>query len=100
MTQYQTLYTGVSRAAWGYIFLYIDFKLGTVSILPSFVGIFLFLSAIDLLKGSRRDLSLLRPLGILLAVFCCFISFCIMASLFDLRILFREDIPTDNPREP
>ncbi len=68
MTQYQKLYTGVSRAAWGYVFLYFDFKLGTVSILPSFVGIFLFLSAIDLLKESRRDLLLLRPLGILLAV--------------------------------
>ena len=68
MTQSQKLYTGVSRAAWGYIFLYFDIKLGNVSILPSFVGIFLFLSAVDLLQEFRRDLSLLRPLGTLLAL--------------------------------
>lgn len=193
MTQYQQLYTGISRAAWGYVFLYFDFKLGTVSILPSFVGIFLFLSAIDLLKESRGDLLLLKPLGILLAawhtgawfsswfetsleqyfsilpiiinlasmyfhfqfltdlaalatayqqanaaldhriikwrtlhtllltvlslisyplkefphiqpfllavlaVCCCFTGFCIMAALFDLRLLFREDKNISNP---
>lgn len=64
----QTLYTGVSRAAWGYFFLYFDFNIGTVSVLPSFVGVLLFLSAIHLLKEERRDLALLQPLGILLAV--------------------------------
>lgn len=67
MTQYQTIYTGISRAAWGYIFLYFDIKLGTVSILPSFVGIVLFLSSIDFLKESHKDLLLLKPLGMLLA---------------------------------
>lgn len=68
MTQYQQLYTGVSRAAWGYLFVYLDLKLGNVSILPSFVGIFLFLSCVDLLEEFRRDLALLRPLGRILAL--------------------------------
>lgn len=67
MTGRKTLYDGASQAAWGYLFLYFDLKLGSVSILPAFVGYLLFLSAIEKLKGERRDLALLRPLGILLA---------------------------------
>ena len=68
MTDRQTLYTGVSRAAWGYFFLYFNINLGRVSILPSFVAFLLFLSSINLLKEERRDLALLRPFGILLAI--------------------------------
>ncbi|MGO5023219.1 hypothetical protein ACTQ4E_09025 [Lawsonibacter sp. LCP25S3_G6] len=67
MTDRQTIYDALSKAAWGYFFLYFDFNLGSVSILPSFVGYLLFLSAIKLLQNERRDLELLRPFGILLA---------------------------------
>ena len=67
MTQRQTLYAGVSRAAWGYFFLYFDIRLGQLNILPEFGAYLLFLSAIHLLEGQRRDLALLRPLGWLLA---------------------------------
>ena len=63
----ETLYTGASRAAWGYFFLYLDINLGSLNILPDWGAYLLFLSAIRLLAGERRDLSLLRPLGILLA---------------------------------
>lgn len=69
MTVKQTLYTGVSRAAWGYFFLYVDINLGTVSVLPKFVGMLLFLSAIRLLEGERRELILLRPLAMGMAVY-------------------------------
>ena len=67
MTDRQTLYDALSKSAWGYFFLYFDINLGSVSILPSFVGFLLFLSAIKLLAQERRDLELLRPLGTLLA---------------------------------
>ncbi len=67
MTDRQTLYDGASCAAWGYLFLFFDFNLGTVSVLPRFVGYLLLLSAIGKLSGARRDLALLRPLCILLA---------------------------------
>ena len=67
----ETLYRGLSHAAWGYFFLHIDFNLGvnqaSVSILPKFVGWLLLLSACRKLSGARRDLGLLRPLGWLLA---------------------------------
>ena len=68
MTDRETLYKGASCAAWGYLFLYLDINLGTVSLLPRFVGWLLFLSAVRRLSSQRRDLALLRPLGILLAV--------------------------------
>lgn len=61
-------YTGLSHAAWGYFFLHFDFNLGPVSILPRFVGWLLLLSAISALRGERRELGLLRPLGILEAL--------------------------------
>lgn len=68
METYNRLYDGITKTAWGYFFLYFDINLGTVSILPDFVGFLLFLSAINLLKDEERDLSLLRPFGILLAL--------------------------------
>lgn len=63
----ERLYTGLSQAAWGYLFLNFDLNFGTVSLTPRFVGLLLLLSAIGKLSGERRDLLLLRPLGILLA---------------------------------
>lgn len=68
MTDRKTLYDGVSNAAWGYFFLYFNINLGAVNILPRFVGWLLFLAAIQKLKEERRDLALLRPLGVLLAL--------------------------------
>lgn len=68
MTDRSSLYKGLSCAAWGFLFLNLDFNLGSVSILPRFAGWLLFLRAIDALKEARRDLALLRPLGLLLAL--------------------------------
>lgn len=66
MTDRKNLYEGLSRAAWGYFLLHFDINLGTVSILPAFVGYALLLSALRILSGERRDLALLRPLCMLL----------------------------------
>ena len=62
------VYSGLSHAAWGYFFLHFDFNLNNVSIFPRFVGWLLLLSACKKLSGERRDLALLRPLSVLLAV--------------------------------
>ena len=72
MNKTDRLYTGITRAAWGYFFLYfnVDINMGgnTVGLLPAFVGMALFLSAIELLKGERRNLALLRPFAVALLV--------------------------------
>lgn len=67
MTEKQILYKAVSNAAWGYFFLCFDINIGTVSILPSFIGYLLIFSSIQQLAKERRDLALLRPLAIFLA---------------------------------
>ncbi len=68
MTDPKQLYQGVSKAAWAYIFLYFDINLGTVSILPAFLGRYLFVSAIRLLSDARRDLKLIESFAIGLTV--------------------------------
>ena len=68
MTDYQKLYNGISRAAWGYFFVYFDLNIEIVDILPDFVGYILFLYAINLLQEEERELSLLKPLGIIMTV--------------------------------
>lgn len=68
MTDRQTMYGGLTCAAWGYFFLFFDFNLGTVSVLPAFAGYLMLRAAARDLSAERRDLSLLRPLLALLAV--------------------------------
>lgn len=68
MTDYKKLYHGLDRAAWAYFFLYFNINISGVSLLPTFVGYLLFLSAIRLLESEERELSLLRPLALILAV--------------------------------
>lgn len=67
----ETVYSGLSSAAWGYFFLHINVNLGfnqaSVNVLPRFVGWLLLLSACRKLAGERRELALLRPLGWLMA---------------------------------
>lgn len=63
-----TLRNGISKTAWGYFFLYFNLNINTISLLPSFAGFLLFLSAAKTLQEEERELSLLRPLGILLAL--------------------------------
>ena len=65
---HEKLYRGVSHAAWAYFFLYFDINLGSLNILPDFVCYLLLWSAIGCLEEEERDLTLLRPLCVLLGV--------------------------------
>ena len=66
MIDRQKLYNGIDKAAWGYLFIYFNINLGTVNILPTFVGYLLFHSAIKYLSDEERELDLLNTLvGIL-----------------------------------
>lgn len=68
MTKYDALYSGITKAAWGYLFLYFHINIGTVSILPKFIGYILFLQTIKILKDEERELKLLETLGTILAI--------------------------------
>ena len=65
---HERLYRGVSHAAWAYFFLYFNINLGSINILPDFVCYLLLWSAIGCLEEEERDLTLLRPLCVLLGV--------------------------------
>lgn len=66
MISRQKLYDGIGNAAWGYLFIYFNINLGTLNILPNFVGYLLFHSAIKKLCDAERELNLLNTLvGIL-----------------------------------
>lgn len=67
MMEYENRYNGIRKVFWGYFFLYFNINIESVSILPSFVGYLLFLSAIGCMEEEERELSLLRPLGGILA---------------------------------
>lgn len=68
MSNNKKLFHGLDRAAWGYFFLYFSINASQVDLLPTFVGYLLFLSALKLMEHEQRELTLLKPLAILLAL--------------------------------
>ncbi len=68
MTDYSNLYKGVSKIAWGFIFILININIVFVDILPDFVGYIFMIYGINKLKDECKTISLLKPLGIFLAV--------------------------------
>lgn len=63
MSDRENLYKGLTYVIWGYIFLYFDIKMNDITFLPDFVGYFLFLSAIKLLKEEEKELALIIGFG-------------------------------------
>ena len=58
--------TAVKRIAWAYIFLYLNINLGTINLLPEWVGYIYILSAIPLIEEQEESAKYLRtPLLIL-----------------------------------
>ena len=58
----------VKFIAWGYILLHLNFNLGTLNILPNWLGYVLMLQALPILGNDEPSAPLLRPLGIILAL--------------------------------
>ncbi len=68
MTSCENVCKGLGRVAWGYFFIYFNFNILTIDLLPNFIGYILFLSAITLLKDEERELSLLYTLGVIMTL--------------------------------
>lgn len=68
MMNYQSLRNAISKFAWGYFFLYFNINIGTLNILPSFIGYLLFLSAINDLQKEEKSIALLKPFATILLV--------------------------------
>lgn len=72
MTDNITIRQALTRIAWAYVLLYLDFNLGvnghSLNVLPNWAGYLLIFSAIALLGERLRDLLLLKPFCVLLGV--------------------------------
>lgn len=64
----ENLAGAVKNIAWGYVLLHLNLNLGTLNILPNWLGYLLMLGALSILGEHEPSALLLRPLGILLAV--------------------------------
>ena len=67
MEHHEALRAAVRRIAWGYLLILLDINLGTLNILPNWLGYVLILRALPTLKEETPPAGLLEPLGILLA---------------------------------
>lgn len=67
MEQHEALRSAVRRVAWGYLLILLDINLGSLNILPNWLGYILILRALPALKAETPSAGLLEPLGILLA---------------------------------
>ncbi len=64
----QSLIDAIGRVAGGYLLLHLHFNLGTLNILPNWLGYLLMLNALPAIAEYEPSANLLRPLGILLAL--------------------------------
>lgn len=64
----ETLSNAVKQIAWGYVLIHFNFNLGTLNILPDWLGYVLMLRALPILGEIVPSALLLRPLGVLLAL--------------------------------
>lgn len=78
MTHYDNLTRGIGKAAWGYFFVFLSFRLNftgvfsdytnTINLIPDFIGYYLFLAAIRVLEEEEKEVALLRVPCFILAV--------------------------------
>ena len=68
MSDRKKLCDAVKLIAWGFVFIFLDFNINTVSLLPNWVGYILLLRALPALSEDEASAKLLHPLGVALAV--------------------------------
>ena len=68
MTDKAKICSSLSKIAYGYILILVAVMIGTVDILPDFVGYIMMLYAIDALKDECKTITLLKPFGYVLAI--------------------------------
>lgn len=73
MNNLEKLSKSVKFIAIGYIFIYFNFTLNNIDLLPSFAGYLFMLSALPEITKEEDSASLLRPLAIILAVWNGFV---------------------------
>lgn len=60
--------SALKKIAWAHIFIIFDFNLGTIDLLPNWGGYIMIMQALSVLGEEEPSALLIRPLGILLAM--------------------------------
>ena len=68
MEKKNPFYDAIGAIAWGYLLLHLDINLGSINILPEWLGYLLMLSALPVLAQEIPSALLLKPLGEILAL--------------------------------
>ena len=68
MEQHEALCRSIKNIAWGYILIHIHINIGALDLLPDWCGYLLFIGALTVLGSLEPSAPLLKPLGIILAV--------------------------------
>ncbi|MBQ8813899.1 MAG: hypothetical protein IJZ85_05330 [Lachnospiraceae bacterium] len=68
MTKQEELYGAVRKIAWGYILIHVHINLGTLDVLPDWLGYYFMYAALPILTQEEETAKLLRPLGLGLTI--------------------------------
>ncbi|MBR6793874.1 MAG: hypothetical protein IKM48_05910 [Clostridia bacterium] len=68
MTESQKLAAAVKNIARAYLFLHLNINLGTLNVLPSWVGYILIFGALPVIAEEQPSAKLLRPLAVILGL--------------------------------
>lgn len=64
----EKLCQAIKKAAWGYVLLHLNFNLGTINILPNWLGYIFILQALPAIGKEEPSVLLLTPLGKILTL--------------------------------
>lgn len=76
MEQREALRTAVRRIAWGFLVILLDINLGTIDVLPNWLGYVWMVRALPVLDRETPTAHLLDPLGVLLAAWEAVVWLC------------------------
>ncbi len=75
MSEKNSLIGGISKIAWGFVFILFHFKINSIDLLPDFIGYILVAIGIGSLSENLGHLKLLRPLSIIIAIWAASVWF-------------------------
>ena len=92
MTQREQLSRSLRKIFWGYIFLYFDIKLGTIDILPAWLGYVFFYQGIrNGIEVEENSAKLLKPICVALIIYSLINWFMTMLGI-EIDILIISDV--------
>ena len=75
MTETNSLINGISKIAWGFVFILFHFKINTIDLLPDFVGYILIALGIGGLGTALGHLKILKPVSIIISIWTASVWF-------------------------